>query len=107
MTDETTAEQPPRMVGMNGEPAGIRSFPMNSPEFYEATADPEERPWIPNGSLPREPRWPRRPSPVHVWSQDGNDDPNDIFRDWQWRLDTGRIGTQVNKKSQDEPSDLR
>lgn len=33
-----------------------RSFSMNSPEFYEAVCEPRERPWIPNGALPREPR---------------------------------------------------
>jgi|tagenome__1003787_1003787.scaffolds.fasta_scaffold20926797_3 hypothetical protein len=39
---------------------GQRSFSLNSPEFYEAVCEPRERPWIPNGSLPREPRvWER------------------------------------------------
>jgi len=33
----------------------IRSFTLNSREFHEAVCDPRERPWIPNGSLPREP----------------------------------------------------
>jgi hypothetical protein len=33
-----------------------RSFTLNSDEFYEAVCAPEERPWIPNGALPREPR---------------------------------------------------
>jgi hypothetical protein len=30
-------------------------FGLNSPEFYEAVCAPRERPWIPNGALPREP----------------------------------------------------
>ena len=34
----------------------IRTFTLNSPEFYEAVCTPRERPWIPNGALPREPR---------------------------------------------------
>ena len=34
----------------------MRTFTLNSPEFYEAVTDPRERPWIPNGALPREPR---------------------------------------------------
>jgi hypothetical protein len=34
----------------------MRTFSLNSPEFYEAVTDPRERPWIPNGALPREPR---------------------------------------------------
>jgi len=34
----------------------IRTFTLNSREFYEAVCEPRERPWIPNGALPREPR---------------------------------------------------
>ena len=34
----------------------MRTFGLNSREFYEAVCDPRERPWIPNGALPREPR---------------------------------------------------
>jgi hypothetical protein len=34
----------------------LRTFSMNSQEFYEAVTEPRERPWIPNGSLPREPK---------------------------------------------------
>ena len=34
----------------------LRSFSLNSREFYEAVCAPAERPWIPNGALPREPR---------------------------------------------------
>ncbi|MEA3059982.1 MAG: hypothetical protein QOE50_1394 [Sphingomonadales bacterium] len=33
----------------------MRTFGLNSREFYEAVCEPRERPWIPNGSLPREP----------------------------------------------------
>lgn len=33
-----------------------RSFGLNSHEFYEAVCEPEARPWIAAGSLPREPR---------------------------------------------------
>ena len=33
-----------------------RTFTLNSREFYEAVRAPEDRPWIPNGALPREPR---------------------------------------------------
>ena len=37
-----------------------RSFSMNSPEGHAALCPPEDRPWIPNGALPREPRmWER------------------------------------------------
>jgi len=34
----------------------MRTFSLNSREFYEAVCEPRERPWIPNGALPREPR---------------------------------------------------
>ena len=37
-------------------PGYFRTFSMNSREFYEAVCTPRERPWIPNGALPREPR---------------------------------------------------
>jgi hypothetical protein len=33
----------------------MRTFSLNSREFHEAVSPPEERPWIPNGALPREP----------------------------------------------------
>jgi hypothetical protein len=33
-----------------------RSFALNSDEAYQALCAPEARPWIMNGSLPREPR---------------------------------------------------
>jgi hypothetical protein len=35
---------------------GMRTFTLNSPEAYEALCPREDRPWIPNGALPREPR---------------------------------------------------
>ena len=38
------------------EAPNMRTFSMNSKEFYEAVCIPRERPWIPNGALPREPR---------------------------------------------------
>jgi hypothetical protein len=41
----------------------MRRFGLNSPEFYEAVTEPRERPWIPNGALPREPR-PRDPDVI-------------------------------------------
>lgn len=33
-----------------------RSFTLNSDEAYQALCAPEAKPWIMNGSLPREPR---------------------------------------------------
>ena len=37
-------------------PPPTRTFTLNSQLFYEAVCTPRERPWIPNGALPREPR---------------------------------------------------
>lgn len=37
-------------------PMPMRTFSLNSDEAYEALCCPRERAWIPNGSLPREPR---------------------------------------------------
>ena len=34
----------------------LRTFSLNSREFYEAVCAPAEQAWIPNGALPREPR---------------------------------------------------
>jgi len=37
-----------------------RTFSLNSPELAELVCAPADRPWIPNGALPREPRvWER------------------------------------------------
>ena len=41
----------------------MRSFKFDSREFYEAVCPPADRPWIPNGALPREPR-PRDPAVI-------------------------------------------
>ena len=41
---------------------GMRTFSLNSREFYEAVCGRRERPWIPNGALPRDP--PPRDLPV-------------------------------------------
>ena len=34
----------------------MRTFGLNSREFYEAGREPDSESWIRNGSLPREPR---------------------------------------------------
>lgn len=69
----------------------IRSFSLNSPEAYEALCGDRERPWIPNGALPREPRWPRGESPV--WVNAATDaEAEDAVRAWLWHVEAGRIG---------------
>lgn len=49
---ETEAPAPP----VRPERVEGRTFTLNSREFYEAVCEPRDRPWIPNGSLGREPR---------------------------------------------------
>lgn len=59
--DQASGDEPVRWTDINGEahtsaPGTMRSFSINSQEFYEAVVEPRERPSIPNGALPREPR---------------------------------------------------
>jgi hypothetical protein len=75
------------------QPAGQRSFSLNSPEAYEALCDPVDRPWIPNGALPREPHWPRGPAAVPVMAE-SRDDASEVFRSWLAYLGAGRIGSR-------------
>jgi hypothetical protein len=49
-------DQPDSSVGFDGSPAGIRTFSLKDPEAYEILCGRDDRPWIPNGALPREPR---------------------------------------------------
>jgi len=70
----------------------IRTFGMNSREFYEAVCEPRERPWIPNGALPREPRWPRGGSGVSV-AAETEDAAAEAFGEWLRHLEAGRIRT--------------
>jgi hypothetical protein len=69
----------------------IRTFGLNSPEFYEAVCEPRERPWIPNGALPREPRRPTPSSGVSVMAET-DDAAAEAFEDWRRHLEAGRIG---------------
>lgn len=71
----------------------IRTFTLNSREFYEAVCEPRERPWIPNGALPREPRRDRGESPVWVLAE-RDAEAEDAFRAWLGHVDAGRIGGQ-------------
>ena len=69
----------------------MRTFSLNSREFYEAVCPREDRPWIPNGALPREPRWPRRTKGPLVSAED-DEAAEDAARAWLAHLDAGRIG---------------
>ena len=67
----------------------IRTFTLNSREFHEAVCEPRERPWIPNGALPREPRWPRGES--RVWVNAATDaKAEDAVRAWLGHVEAGR-----------------
>jgi hypothetical protein len=69
----------------------MRSFSLNSPEAYEAMGAREDRPWIPNGALPREPRWPRADDGVFV-NAETDDAAADAVGEWRRHVDAGRIG---------------
>ena len=66
----------------------IRTFGLNSPEFYEAVCEPRERPWIPNGALPREPLRATPSSGVWVRAED-EDAAVQAVREWVGHLDGG------------------
>jgi len=71
----------------------IRTFTLNSREFYEAVCEPRERPWIPNGALATEPRRPRGESPV--WVNAATDaESEDAVRAWLAHVEAGRIGSE-------------
>jgi hypothetical protein len=69
----------------------MRSFDLNGAEAYEALCPRADRPWIANGALPREPRWPRDESGVWV-AAENEAEADDAFRAWQNHLDAGRLG---------------
>ena len=69
----------------------MRSFGLNSPEFYESVCRREDRPWIPNGALPREPNYPREPDYVSV-SAESEAEAQDAIRGWLAHVEAGRIG---------------
>ena len=84
----------------------IRSFNLNSPEAYEALAEPRARPWIPAGSLPRRPRWGEHSDPLWV-SAETDAEAEDAACAWQWHLEEGRIGLDgaISHSTAEEPSD--
>ena len=69
----------------------IRSFTLNSPEIYEAACRPSERPWIPNGALPRGARRPDRSEGVSVVAET-HDAAEGAFGAWLAHIDAGRLG---------------
>lgn len=64
------AAAPPTVQGDEPPAApNVRTFSMNSAEGFEALRTPRERPWIPRGSLPPEPRcWERAVIPGVIWT---------------------------------------
>jgi hypothetical protein len=69
-----------------------RRFSLNSDEAYEALCPRAERRWIPNGALPREPRWARADDGVWV-DAETHDAAVEAFGDWRGRVEAGRVGS--------------
>jgi hypothetical protein len=68
-----------------------RSFSLNSREAYAALCAREERLWIPNGALPREPRWPNPDDGLSV-DAETHDAAVDAFGEWRRHVEARRIG---------------
>jgi hypothetical protein len=64
---------------------------MTEGQAYEALCRREDRPWIPNGALPQEPRWSHRSDPLWV-SAESDSDADYVVRSWLRHLEAGRIG---------------
>jgi hypothetical protein len=69
----------------------LRTFTLDSPEAYALLCQREDRPWIPNGALPREPRWGHRSDPVQVLAESESDGEQAV-RSWLRHVEAGRIG---------------
>jgi hypothetical protein len=69
-----------------------RTFSLNSDEAYEALCPRAERPWIPNGALPREPRWPKADHGVWV-DAETDDAAADADGEWRRHVEAGRVGS--------------
>ena len=70
----------------------MRTFGLNSSEFYEAvTPAPEPHVWA--GGLPREPRWARPVEGVLV-ATDDDEAAGDAVRGWLGCVEAGRIGSR-------------
>lgn len=69
----------------------MRSFSLSSVEAYEALGGRSDRPWIPNGALPREPKWPRGDSNLSVRAET-DAEAMEAFSEWMRHVDAGRIG---------------
>ena len=69
----------------------MRTFGLNSSEFYEAvTPAPEPHVWA--GGLPREPRRARPAEAVSVLADD-DEAAGDAVRGWLWQVVVARIGS--------------
>ncbi len=68
----------------------MRTFTLNSREFYEAvTPAPEPHVWA--GGLPREPRW-VRPAEAVLVSAGDDEAAGTAVREWLGCVEAGRIG---------------
>jgi predicted transcriptional regulator len=71
----------------------MRSFSLKDPEAYAILCQREDRPWIPNGALPREPRWGHRSDPVQVMAE-SEAEAQDAFKAWLAHVEAGRINPE-------------
>jgi hypothetical protein len=86
-------DEQPAVQGPFPAPAeGRRSFSLKSAEGYEALCPRADRPWIANGALPREPRWPREGEGVWVDAPD-DDAAGEALGEWLRHVEARRIGS--------------
>jgi len=90
-TSPEPSSSPPECSPQRAVP---RIINMNDPDAYQRLCPREDRPWIPAGSLPREPRWPRGESPVQI-SGGSEEEAQQAFKEWQDHIDAGRIGKKA------------
>jgi hypothetical protein len=84
-------EQPAVAEAFPAPAEGMGTFSLKSAEADEALCPRADRPWIANGALPREPRWPREGE--GVWVDAGDDDAAaEAFGEWRRHVEAGRIG---------------
>jgi len=71
----------------------MKTFLLNGPEAYQALCVRSDQPWIPNGALPREPRWGHQSDPLAMTCEgaDGQE-ALEAARAWLAHVEAGRIG---------------
>lgn len=100
ISDTNEPEQPVRWTDINGvkhttPPGTLRSFALNSREAHEVLCAREDfNPWIRNGALRPDPRWPRKAAEVSM-AAESEAGADDAFKSWLRHVEAGRIGPQT------------